>query len=54
MSWFARWKRKMRNYTSAGEYAGSHRSRSNAEKSSRTQARFEHEVIRFRDSNSPR
>ena len=52
MSWFKRWRNKMRNYTSGGEYAGSH-SGGGGGSASREKARFESTVTNIRDTTGP-
>ena len=52
MSRFKRWRNKMRNYTSGGDYAGSHSSGGNGS-ASRERARFESTVTNIRDTTGP-
>jgi hypothetical protein len=52
MAWFKRWRNKMRNYTSDGDYPGSH-GRGSGESTSHANARAESEMIRFKDSTGP-
>ncbi len=53
MSWLKRWWTRMRNYTSDGDYAGSHGSAGSGGSGARAKARFEGEVIRYKDSAGP-
>ncbi|MGB0111972.1 MAG: hypothetical protein WBP59_02010 [Ilumatobacteraceae bacterium] len=53
MAWFKRWRNKMRNYTSGGDYAGSHGSGSSGPSAAATKARFGHDVTRLRDTTGP-
>jgi len=46
MSWFKRMKRRMRNYTSGADYAGSHQAGSADTPQRHTRARFEATVNR--------
>lgn len=53
MGWFKRWRNKMRNYTSGGDYAGSHSRGGGSESTSHANARAESEMVRFKDTTGP-
>jgi len=52
MAWFKRWRNKMRNYTSGGDYPGSH-GRGSGGSASREKARFESTVVNIKDTTGP-
>jgi hypothetical protein len=53
MAWFKRWRNKMRNYTSGSDYPGSYGGGGGGGSASQTQARFEVEAVRFKDTMGP-
>ncbi len=53
MAWFKRWRNKMRNLASSGDYPGSHGAPGGSS-TSQAKAHFESEMIHIRDSNGPR
>ncbi len=46
MAWFKRWRNKMRNYTSSGDYPGSYGGGPRGESEAHTGARIEAQAIR--------
>jgi len=52
MAWFKRWRNKMRNLASSGDYPGSHGGGSGTS-TSQAKARFESEMVRFKDATGP-
>jgi hypothetical protein len=53
MAWFKRWRNKVRNYASVGDYPGSYGGGGGGGSASHARARSEAESVRFKDTLGP-